>query len=118
MSAATDTIQQRQRELQQAAEDAERAARIEHEIAQLRRDVAATEVKRDRLAALGDRHVEIQQSSYHQGFGMVIEYQALRSLKTGKQLAKVHETRADELRAEISKREAEIAELLASGGTR
>jgi hypothetical protein len=63
------------------------------------------------FAALGDKHLEIVQKSPHPGLG-VIEWEPLRSLKNGRELAKGVQPNIDSLRGQIRAREARIKSLL------
>ena len=71
------------------------------------------EQQRDALAALGDRHIEIAQKSYDQQFGIEVEWQPIRSVKTGNQLAAELDASIEPLRAELTRTEATVSRLLA-----
>jgi hypothetical protein len=83
------------------------------ELRDLKRDLARFEQRRAAFVALGDKHLEVPQKMPYPGYG-VIEWEPIRSLKTGKELAQGLEDNISALRKQIAAREDEIRELLAA----
>lgn len=103
---------ERKAALQELEANAERAAALAKEIDDQRGDLARFQKRHDRFAAFGDKPLEIPNSSFDQRYGCVIEWEPLRSQKTGKALAAEVAVSIKHLEAEIAKREKEIEELL------
>jgi hypothetical protein len=66
-----ESAEQRRQELVEANARLDEAERLRPVVADLREDVARMEQQRDALAALGDGHVEVAQSSFDQRFRVV-----------------------------------------------
>jgi hypothetical protein len=71
------------------------------------------EQQQNALAALGDGHVEIPQSSFDQRYRIEIAWEPIRSKLTGLELAAEIESSIAPLRQEVANTESRIAELLA-----
>ena len=98
-----------------AADHAARAERIttlERELVDIRQDLARFEKREADFKALGDARIEYPFSALVAGYGQ-IAFTPLLSLLTGNELAATIAPTLATLRAEISRREDEIAELAA-----
>jgi hypothetical protein len=111
--AKTPAPAERRQELAEAAERIDEAQRLGRVAGDLRRDVAQMEAQRDALAALGDRHVEIAQKSIDARYRVEIQWEPLRSILSGSELAAEVEATIGPLRQELARTEGRIAELLA-----
>ena len=107
-----ESAEQRRQELADANARLDEAEKLRQVVANLREDVVRMEEKRDRLAALGDGHVEIPQKSFDQRFRVEIEWMPLRSRLSGAELAAELEATIVPLRAEVKALEARVKELL------
>jgi DNA repair exonuclease SbcCD ATPase subunit len=107
------TYEQRRQELVEANARLDEAERVRQVVANMREDVARMEQQRDALAALGDGHVEVAQSSFDQRFRVMIEWEPIRSKLTGLELAAEVEASIGPLRQELASTESRIASLLA-----
>jgi hypothetical protein len=61
-------------------------AHLEHALCQLRHELERSSQRQARIAALGDKQLEVPQKSPYPGYG-VIEWEPLRSKQTGQELA-------------------------------
>ena len=105
--------EQRRQELAEANAKIDEAEALGRKLEDLHRDIAQLEQQRDALAALGDDHVEITQSSFDQRYRIEIEWEPIRSKLTGLELAAEIESSIAPLRQEVANTENRIAELLA-----
>ena len=105
--------EQRRQELAEANARIDEAEALGRKLEDLHRDVAQLEQQRDALAALGDGHVEIPQSSFDQRYRTEIAWEPIRSKLTGLELAAEIESSIAPLRQEVAHTENRIAELLA-----
>ncbi|MBA2294291.1 MAG: hypothetical protein H0W16_04075 [Actinobacteria bacterium] len=78
----------------------------------LKLDVERAERRIRSLREIGKGHIERKQEEYISAFGM-IEYQPLKSAKTGNELADKQQVRLDGLRAALEANEQQIKQLLA-----
>jgi hypothetical protein len=104
---------QRRQELADANARIDEAEALGRKLEDLHRDIVGMEQQRDALAALGDGHVEIPQSSFDQRYRIEIEWEPLRSKLTGLELAAEMESSIAPLRQEVASTESRIAELMA-----
>ena len=107
------SAEQRRQELAEANARIDEAETLGRKLEDQRRDIVQLEQQRDALAALGDGHVEIRQSSFDQRYRTEIEWEPLRSKLTGLELAAELESSIAPLRQEVANTETRIAELLA-----
>lgn len=108
-----EKVGQRRRELEAFQLDGQRAARLAAEVRGLRVDLAKEEDRLARLKAAGKSHLEIPNpASGHYAHWGIVEFEPLRSVKTGNELAKAVQQQIAEIHNEIERREAAIAELL------
>jgi hypothetical protein len=105
--------EQRRQELVEANARIDEAEALGRKLEDLHRDIVGMEQQRDALAALGDGHVEIRQSSFDQRYRIEIEWEPVRSRLTGLELAAEIESSIAPLRQEVAHTENRIAELLA-----
>jgi hypothetical protein len=112
MGDVSATIARRREELQELEEAAEQAAQLKTRLDGLRDDLARLEARRDKFAAYGNRPIEIEQRSFDQRFHCEIEWEPIRSRKSGKELAAEVEKTCAELRREISGMEKQIGKLV------
>ena len=108
-----ESAEQRRQELVEANARLDEAERLRQVVENMREDVARMEQQRDALAALGDGHVEVAQSSFDQRFRVMIEWEPIRSKLTGLELAAEVEASIGPLRQELASTETRIASLLA-----
>jgi hypothetical protein len=104
-------LRERRQEAVELERKAEEAARLEQEVNDLRKDLARFYQRHASLAALGDKHLEVPQKSPYPGFG-VIEWEPLRSKRTGRELAADVQVNIDHLEGEIASRQNAIKRLL------
>jgi hypothetical protein len=109
-----DRIRERKREAVDFEERARQAEQAEADLPGLREQLGRY-LDRQKFFAdqVDDGHLEVPQSSAYKGYGM-IEWQPVRSLLTGKELAAKVQPRIDEIQGEIDRREQLIAEILGS----
>jgi hypothetical protein len=111
------TLKERLRARKQDAVEFEervrRAQQAEADLPGLREQLGRYLDRQKFFESLGDGHLEVPQSSPYKAYGM-IEWQPVRSLLTGKELAAKVQPRIDEIQGEIDRREQLIAEVLAS----
>jgi hypothetical protein len=112
MSKLQEIVKERRQDAEEAERKAERALQLEHEIADLRRDLDRFQKRYDAFAALGEGHLEVEQKSPYAGLG-VIEWEPLRSKLNGRELAAGVQFNIDSLKEQIDAREQEIKQLLA-----
>lgn len=112
---AKDAIAEHRQRGREYEERAQRAAVLETQLGGLREDVARLERRRDKFAALGKGHVEKPMSTFEQGWGVVIEWEPIRSALTGAELAAKVEATIVPLREQVASLETQIRELLAVG---
>jgi len=113
MTTELEIIEARKRELGTLVSNAEQAAELRHQVAGLKEDVTRLERRHARLAALGDERVEIPQRSFDQRYGMEIQWEPVRSVSSGRELAEKVAGDLEHLRSEIARREHEIERLIA-----
>ena len=109
-----EQVGERMQTVREWEEKAERAAALGAEVESLKRDVARFQKRHAAFAALGDERVELPHKSYDQRFNMFIEWEPIRSKKTGRELAAEAKDGLDYLTGEIAEREQEIKRLLAA----
>jgi len=97
------------REIEQKAAEASALRSAQED---LKLDIVRAEHRVRSLREIGKGHIERKQEEYISAFGM-IQYQPLKSVKTGNELADKQQVRLDELRAALAENERKIAELLA-----
>jgi hypothetical protein len=107
------SAEQRRQELAEANAKIDEAEALGRKLEDLHRDIVQLEQQRDALAALGDGHVEIPQSSFDRRYRIEIEWEPVRSRLTGGELAAEVEASIVGLRQELASTENRIAELLA-----
>jgi hypothetical protein len=107
------SAEQRRQELAEANAKIDEAEALGRKLEDLHRDIVGMEQQREALAALGDGHVEIPQSSFDQRYRIEIAWEPIRSKLTGLELAAEIESSIAPLRQEVANTENLIAELLA-----
>jgi hypothetical protein len=107
------SAEQRRQELAETSAKLDEAERLRPVVANLREDILRMEQKRDRLAALGDGHIEIARESYDQQYGISVAWEPLRSVLGGFELAEQVAVSIAPLRQELASTESRIEELLA-----
>lgn len=97
------------REIEQKAAEASALRSAQED---LKLDIVRAEHRVRSLREIGKGHIERKQEEYISAFGM-IQYEPLRSAKTGNELADKQQVRLDELRAALEANEQQIKQLLA-----
>ena len=111
-------IAERKAEGRKFEQNAEQARALSSKIEDMRKDLARLQKRHDAFTEIGDDHVESAFESYDQRFNTMIQWQPMRSILSGHQLAARVKVNLEHLRGEIAKSEAEIERLLASGKKR
>jgi hypothetical protein len=107
-----DVLRARKQEALDLEEAAQEAAKLEDEIANLRRELVPLEQHYARLLELGEKHLEQPVETHYRGVGLV-QWQPLVSVKTGTGLAADVQRHISEIQGEIDGRERRIQALLA-----
>jgi len=105
-------LAQRKAAARESEQKAAEASTLRSENESLQMDVVRFESRVRALREIGKGHLERKQEEYVSAYG-VIQYQPLKSAKTGDELADEAQARLDELRTAIAEIERRIAELLA-----
>jgi hypothetical protein len=116
--AIADKVKERARKYQKdaaaAIEAGEKASALAGQVKGLQDELARFEVRAANLKALGKEPVTTPNpaSGYSHQYGCVIEFEPLRSVKSGAELAREMGANIDHIKAEIKARQREIDELL------
>lgn len=94
-------------------ENAEQARVLGSKLEDMKGDVSRLENRHRALSAIGKDHILAPHRSYDQRFNMEIEWEPIKSLKSGDQLASEVMKNIDHLASEIATTEREIERLLA-----
>jgi len=113
MTITTAVFDARKRAALEAQANDEKAQALDSALDDIRKDIARLERRRDSFKALGAERVEIPQRSYHPGYRTTIEWEPIRSKKTGAELAADVEANLPSLRAEAARLEKAIKKLIA-----
>lgn len=93
-------------------ENAEQAVRLHNEVDSLRTDLDRYRTQHAALSALGKEHVTMPMKSYDVRYHIEVEWEPIKSLYSGDELAARIQERIDSSEGRIAELEAEIARLL------